>query len=317
MQKEKFLEKKNFVNIKTRNKVINKIVNYIFNFTFWSYTIPIVTHFLNALERFNNRFGKQFGAAITYFSFLSLIPMLMLFFAIFGYMLSLDNKLLTCLIEENLNNINNPTLDKIFRNSINTAIQQHTTIGITGLLIAFYSGINWISNLREAVCTQSSDFFEFKKYHQKTFWKRYLIDCMSLIVLILALIMTVALTSIAGSAKLLIINILKLENIKWLPLVITIISLSISIFINYLLFLWIFWVLPYHKPHKKALFRGTLLATIGFEVVKLILSLVLPKLMTSPSGIAFGSVLGLMAFFYFFACLTLFCAAWIATAKYV
>jgi membrane protein len=35
-----------------------------------------------------------------------------------------------------------------------------------------------------------------------------------------------------------------------------------------------------------------------------------------PSGAAFGSVLGLMAFFYFFARLTLFCAAWIATAEY-
>ncbi|MDN6549756.1 MAG: inner membrane protein YhjD, partial [Enterobacterales bacterium] len=28
------------------------------------------------------------------------------------------------------------------------------------------------------------------------------------------------------------------------------------------------------------------------------------------------SVIGLMAFFYFFARLTLFCAAWIATANY-
>ena len=42
----------------------------------------------------------------------------------------------------------------------------------------------------------------------------------------------------------------------------------------------------------------------------------LPSLVKSPSGAAFGSVLGLMAFFYFFARLTLFCAAWIATAEY-
>jgi membrane protein len=40
---------------------------------------------------------------------------------------------------------------------------------------------------------------------------------------------------------------------------------------------------------------------------------ILPTLASSPSGAAFGSVLGLMAFFYFFARLTLFCAAWIAT----
>ena len=62
--------------------------------------------------------------------------------------------------------------------------------------------------------------------------------------------------------------------------------------------------------------RGTFLAAIGFEVIKIVMTYTLPSLMKSPSGAAFGSVLGLMAFFYFFARLTLFCAAWIATAEY-
>ncbi len=44
------------------------------------------------------------------------------------------------------------------------------------------------------------------------------------------------------------------------------------------------------------------------------MTMMLPRLASSPSGAAFGSVIGLMAFFYFFARLTLFCAAWIATA---
>ena len=55
---------------------------------------------------------------------------------------------------------------------------------------------------------------------------------------------------------------------------------------------------------------------LGFEVIKIVMTYTLPSLMKSPSGAAFGSVLGLMAFFYFFARLTLFCAAWIATAEY-
>ncbi|MNT35465.1 Inner membrane protein YhjD [compost metagenome] len=96
----------------------------------------------------------------------------------------------------------------------------------------------------------------------------------------------------------------------------TLIALSISIFANYLLFLWIFWMLPRHKPKKKALLRGTLLAAIGFEVIKFVMTMTLPQVAKSPSGAAFGSVIGLMAFFYFFARLTLFCAAWIATAQY-
>lgn len=69
-------------------------------------------------------------------------------------------------------------------------------------------------------------------------------------------------------------------------------------------------------PAQKALIRGTFIAAIGFEVIKIVMTYTLPTLVKSPSGAAFGSVLGLMAFFYFFARLTLFCAAWIATAQY-
>ncbi len=33
-------------------------------------------------------------------------------------------------------------------------------------------------------------------------------------------------------------------------------------------FFWIFWRLPRHRPRRKALFRGTLIAAIGFEIIK-------------------------------------------------
>ncbi len=35
---------------------------------------PVIAHLIRATERFNDRLGNQFGAAITYFSFLSMIP---------------------------------------------------------------------------------------------------------------------------------------------------------------------------------------------------------------------------------------------------
>ena len=48
---------------------------------------PMIAHLLRAAERFNDRLGNQFGAAITYFSFLSMIPILMLSFAAAGFVL--------------------------------------------------------------------------------------------------------------------------------------------------------------------------------------------------------------------------------------
>lgn len=307
---------KPLIDIQTGNKTVDGSIRRVSRFAAWFQAIPAVAHFIRALERFNDRLGSQFGAAITYFSFLSLIPILMVSFAAVGFVLASNQDLLSGLIDKIVNSISDPTLATTLKNTVNTAIQQRATVGITGLLLALYSGINWMGNLREAVRAQSRDVWERKPDDQEKFWKKYLRDLISLIGLMLALVITLSLTSIAGAAQEAIVNALGLANIEWLRPAMTAIALAISIMANYLLFLWIFWILPRHKPRKKALFRGTLLAAIGFEIIKFVMTLTLPKLASSPSGAAFGSVLGLMAFFYFFARLTLFCAAWIATAKY-
>ncbi|WP_130832569.1 inner membrane protein YhjD [[Erwinia] mediterraneensis] len=309
-------KQKPLIDIKTGNVTVDRSITRVSRFIAWFQAIPAVAHFLRALERFNDRLGSQFGAAITYFSFLSLIPILMVSFAGVGFVLASNPDLLTGLINKIVDSISDPTLATTLKNSVNTAIEQRATVGITGLLLALYSGINWMGNLREAVRAQSRDVWERKPDDKEKVWLKYLRDLVSLIGLMLALIITLSLTSIAGAAQAAIVNALGLNDIEWLRPVLTIIATSISIAANYLLFLWIFWILPRHKPHKRALLRGTLLAAIGFEVIKFIMTLTLPKLASSPSGAVFGSVLGLMAFFYFFARLTLFCAAWIATAKY-
>jgi membrane protein len=277
---------------------------------------PMVAHMIRATERFNDRMGNQFGAAITYFSFLSMIPILMVSFAAAGFILASHPTLLQDIFNKILTNVNDPTLAATLKSTISTAVQQRTTVGIVGLAIALYSGVNWMGNLREAIRAQSRDTWEGTPQDDEKIWVKYFRDFISLIGLLIALIITLSITSIAGSAQQMIISALYLDYIEWLKPAWQLIGLAISICANYLLFFWIFWRLPRHRPRKKALIRGTLIAAIGFEVIKIIMTWTLPSLVKSPSGAAFGSVLGLMAFFYFFARLTLFCAAWIATAQY-
>ncbi|VTP16748.1 Inner membrane protein YhjD [Phytobacter ursingii] len=277
---------------------------------------PMIAHLIRATERFNDRMGNQFGAAITYFSFLSMIPIMMVSFAAAGFVLASHPTLLQDIFNKILTNVSDPTLATTLKNTINTAVQQRTTVGIVGLAIALYSGINWMGNLREAIRAQSRDVWERTPQDQEKIWLKYFRDFISLIGLLVALIVTLSITSVAGSAQEMIISALYLDNIEWLKPAWRLIGLAISVFANYLLFFWIFWRLPRHRPRRKALIRGTLIAAIGFEVIKIVMTYTLPSLVKSPSGAAFGSVLGLMAFFYFFARLTLFCAAWIATAHY-
>lgn len=301
--------------IKTGDETVDNSLQRASRVVQWLTALPAVAHFLRTIERFNDRLGSQFGAAITYFSFLSLIPILMVSFAAMGFVLASNGELLQRLIASIVHSISDKTLAQTLENTLNTAIQQRTTVGLTGLLLALYSGVSWVGNLREAIRAQSRDIWERGETDKEPIWRRYIRDFISLVGLMIALIFALSLNSIAGSAQASIVMALGLEQVTWLRPVLTVIALTISISANYLIFLWIFWILPRHQPPKKPLLRGTLLAAMGFEVIKSIMTYTLPKLASSPSGAAFGSVLGLMAFFYFFARLTLFCAAWIATAS--
>lgn len=302
------------LNIKTGYQTVDHSLQRASRFVQWLTAIPAVSHLLRAIERFNDRLGSQFGAAITYFSFLSLIPILMVSFAAIGFVLASNGELLQRLIASIVHSISDKTLAQTLENTVNTAIQQRTTVGLTGLLLALYSGVSWVGNLREAIRAQSREVWERAEQDKEPIWRRYIRDFISLSGLMVALVFALSLNSIAGSAQASLVAALGLEQVTWLRPVLTVSALTISISANYLIFLWIFWILPRHQPRKKPLLRGTLLAAMGFEVIKSIMTYTLPKLASSPSGAAFGSVLGLMAFFYFFARLTLFCAAWIATA---
>ena len=277
---------------------------------------PLVAHLIRAAERFNDRMGNQFGAAITYFSFLSMIPIMMVSFATAGFILASHPTLLQDIFNKILQSVSDPTMASTLKNTLHIAVEQRTTVGIVGFAIALYSGVNWMGNLREAIRAQSRDVWERNAQDEEKIWVKYFRDFISLIGLLVALVITLSITSVAGAAQELIITTLRLDYIDWLKPAWGLIGLMISVLANYLLFFWIFWRLPRHRPRKRALIRGTFIAAIGFEVIKIVMTWTLPSLVKSPSGAAFGSVLGLMAFFYFFARLTLFCAAWIATAQY-
>ncbi|MHA0983914.1 inner membrane protein YhjD [Kosakonia cowanii] len=277
---------------------------------------PLVAHLIRATERFNDRMGNQFGAAITYFSFLSMIPIMMVSFATAGFILASHPTLLQDIFNKILQSVSDPTMASTLKNTLHIAVEQRTTVGIVGFAIALYSGVNWMGNLREAIRAQSRDVWERNAQDEEKIWVKYFRDFISLIGLLVALVITLSITSVAGAAQELIISTLHLDYIDWLKPAWGLIGLMISVLANYLLFFWIFWRLPRHRPRKRALIRGTFIAAIGFEVIKIVMTWTLPSLVKSPSGAAFGSVLGLMAFFYFFARLTLFCAAWIATAQY-
>ena len=110
-------------------------------------------HLVRAGTRYTERHGDHYAAAITFFSVLSLVPLLMIAFAVAGYVLFFNPALLDELraaITENVPASLADTINPI----IDQAISQRGAVGFVGLLAALYSGIGWMSNLREALSEQ-------------------------------------------------------------------------------------------------------------------------------------------------------------------
>lgn len=113
---------------------------------------PVIAHLIRATERFNDRLGNQFGAAITYFSFLSMIPILMVSFAAGGFVLASHPMLLQDIFDKILQNISDPTLAATLKNTINTAVQQRTTVGLVGWRWHFIpASTGWVTCVKRFV----------------------------------------------------------------------------------------------------------------------------------------------------------------------
>ena len=80
------------------------------------------------------------------------------------------------------------------------------------------------------------------------------------------------------------------------------------------IFWWLLVRLPRVTVPRGVLLRGALLASVGFEVLKLMGTWYIAQVNKSPAAGVFGSVIGILVWLYLVARYLLFCAAWTATA---
>jgi membrane protein len=102
---------------------------------------PWVAHLLRANERFSGRLGNQFGAAITYFSVLALVPFIMVGFSITGFALvELRPNLLDPLQAYLTRRLGQSSQTSQLMGVIDQALRNYASIGLAGLASALYSG---------------------------------------------------------------------------------------------------------------------------------------------------------------------------------
>lgn len=278
---------------------------------------PGVKHLIAAITRYGDRLGSQFAGAMTYFSFLSLVPILMVGFSIGGIILRNNQELLTTLENEVAALLPAGIAEPIVA-LIDSVVANPLGVGIVGLLIALYSGIGWMGNLRRAIRALWGRKFETGGPNADSLVFGTIKDLGALAGLAVAVTVSLGLSAIGAQFAGTILGWLGLGEVSWLLPVVTVVPILIAMAADVLIFMWVYTILPPRNQRSpfKARIRGSIIAAIGFEILKFALTTILPAFTsTSRTAVIFGPIIGLLFFFNLVAQLVLFVAAWVATAN--
>ncbi|MBE7162300.1 MAG: inner membrane protein YhjD [Williamsia herbipolensis] len=265
-------------------------------------------HLVAAGSRYQGSKGDFFAAGATYFSVLALFPVLMVAFAIAGFVFVYSPDLLDQAKQQITDSVSGDMGNQL-NDLIDQAIASRTSIGIIGLLLAVYSGLGWMANLRNALTVQWGP-----EPPSQSFVRTKIGDLGALIGLFVALAVSFGLSALAGSGLTQwILDHIGLGDVPGMFIVVRVVSIVVSLAASTLLFTWAIARLPrIPLPYRNAVKAGLLTAVV-FEIFKGIATFYLKSVLSGPAGATFGPIIGIMVFAFFTTRIVLFATAWAAT----
>ncbi|MEV0581737.1 YihY/virulence factor BrkB family protein [Nonomuraea sp. NPDC050310] len=272
----------------------------------WRVRLSWVDHLIRTVQRYQFQSGDRLAGAVTYFAFLSFFPLIVLAYSIFGYVLADDQALVDQLTDEIKKQLPG-VADQL---DLQTIAASKASAGIIGLLGLLYAGLGAVDALRGALremymtTTPPLNFFLGK-----------LRDLASLIMVGVTILVSAAVAGAASQATEFVADLLGLadhspgeERAIWFTGVLA------SGAADWLMFMIVLgWIARPVQP-LRVIARGALLGAIGFGLLKQLASLLLGHTLTNPLYGAFTVMVGLLLWINFSARLTLYVAAWTATA---
>ncbi len=278
---------------------------------------PFVQHGMRAIGRFNQRLGSQFAAAITYFSILAMVPVVMFAFAMLGMTLTvLRPDLLDQvgnLVTKQLGDANGA--DEILK-VIRNALEKWQAVGTVAILSAGYAGAGWIGNLRKAVDAMWRDVFDITPPGSGVVG--VIKESLGNLAVLLGLLVLGALTVVTSSATsgllTMVLAFLGIETSLVAVILLRLAGIALSLLTGWALFAYLYTTLPTEKMPFRDVARGALFGGIGLALLQFFAGMITGVFAGNATAALFGPVIVLMLSFNIFATIIMLGAAWTATA---
>ncbi len=265
---------------------------------------PALDHTLRMQEHYGETKASQQAGAATYFGFLSIFPVLALAFFVVGYVAKVYPDAQDTLVEAIKSMF--PGLIGSGEGKLNIKDIQDSaaTAGVIGLVGVLYSGLGWLSALRDALST----VFALPDREQPSFVMGKLRDLITLAIIGSVLLFAVAFTGIVSGFSTDLLGWLGLSaQLGWLVVVVTI---GLGLLANAVLFFAMFRLLAAPDLPARAMWSGALLGAVGFEVLKQVSNLLIRSTQGQPAFQVFGLALILLVWINYFSRVVLYAASW-------
>jgi membrane protein len=272
---------------------------------------PFVDHVVRTAGRYQADTGDRLAAAVTFYWFLSLFPILLLVLAGYGYLHSGESAAqLDARLGRDLGGFLPSQLIDTLTKTLATAKGKAGVIGLVGLLI---SGLGWIDALREAIRTI---------WHQNVkvgnLVVRKLRDVLVLVGLLATLAASTFVTGLAGTGPKLLLEQAGIEKTAAAQLLLQVLGVVLGAAVDTALFLYLFLGLARVATPVREVLKGTLFGAVGFAALKLVGGYYVERTTTKGQATygTFAVVVGLLLFLNLVSRLVLLSAAFVVTGPY-
>jgi membrane protein len=268
-----------------------------------------IDHVVRAVQHYGNVNGNAQAGAITYFGFLSFFPILALAFFVVGQVSKVYDA------KDQLVEAIDSFLPGIVGNDpgeipLATFEQNAATIGLLGLAGLLYSGLGWLSGMRDAL----EVVFGLPKREQPGFVGGKARDLASLAVIGVVLLVSVGLSGALSGFSQQLLELVGLEDTPVTTAVLWLVVHGLGIAATTLLFLVMFKLLVDPGVPRWALLSGAVLGGVGFELLKSLSVFLIGATKDQPAFQAFGITLILLIWINYFSRVVMYSASWAYTS---
>jgi membrane protein len=267
-------------------------------------------HLVRAGSRYKGANGDFLAAGVTYFSFLSLFPVLLLGMSVAGFVLKARQDLQTQLQNAILEAIPG-TFGATLVDAVQAAVKQRGTLGVVALLGVAYAGLGWVGNLRKATML----VWGTAEQNQPNPVAAKASDLVALAGVGLAAALSLSLTATATAATGWLLRRIGLDGVTGMGTLSRVVVLSVAAAGDTLVFGWLLARLPRAGVPYRSVLKGALFAAVGFGLLKVIGTYYVQRVSQSPTAGLFGNVIGILVWLNLVSRFLIYAAAWTATDR--